>query len=82
MRRCQQQFDEISAEIKREMERFEISRVKDFKANIIKYIEVQMAHQQQVSLMFSILLTVYILTSLLSYRSLVTGRPLHHSPEK
>lgn len=82
MRRCQQQFDEISAEIKREMERFEISRVKDFKANIIKYIEVQMAHQQQVSLMFSILLTLYILTSLFSHRSLVTGRPLHHSPEK
>lgn len=53
MRRCQQQFDEISAEIKREMERFEISRVKDFKANIIKYIEVQMAHQQQVSLIFA-----------------------------
>lgn len=32
------------------MERFELSRVKDFKANIIKYIEVQMAHQQQVKL--------------------------------
>lgn len=48
------------------MERFEISRVKDFKANIIKYIEVQMAHQQQVSLMFSILLTVYILIPLFS----------------
>ncbi|KAL7741105.1 hypothetical protein ACLKA6_018138 [Drosophila palustris] len=48
VQRCQQQFDDISAEIKREMERFEISRVKDFKANIIKYIEVQMAHQQQI----------------------------------
>lgn len=82
MRRCQQQFDEISAEIKREMERFEISRVKDFKANIIKYIEVQMAHQQQVNLMIIIPLTVYILTSMFFRRSLVTGRPLHHLPEK
>jgi len=50
VQRCQQQFDDISAEIKREMERFELSRVKDFKANIIKYIEVQMAHQQQVTI--------------------------------
>lgn len=48
MQRCQQQFDDISAEIKREMERFELTRVKDFKVNIIKYIEDQMAHQQQV----------------------------------
>lgn len=48
VQRCQQQFDDISSEIKREMERFELTRVKDFKANIIKYIEVQMAHQQQV----------------------------------
>lgn len=66
MRRCQQQFDEISAEIKREMERFEISRVKDFKANIIKYIEVQMAHQQQVCSMFKILLIISILIPLSS----------------
>lgn len=32
------------------MERFEIHRIKDFKANMIRYIEDQMAHQQQVRL--------------------------------
>lgn len=48
MQRCQKEFDEISAEIKREMERFELNRVRDFKATIIKYLEDQMAHQQQV----------------------------------
>jgi sorting nexin-1/2 len=31
------------------MERFEINRVKDFKTTIVKYLEDQMAHQQQVS---------------------------------
>lgn len=48
MQRCQKEFDEISNEIKREMERFEITRAKDFKVTIIKYLEDQMAHQQQV----------------------------------
>lgn len=48
MQRCQKEFDEISAEIKREMERFEMNRVRDFKSTIIKYLEDQMAHQQQV----------------------------------
>lgn len=47
--RCQKEFDDISAEIKREMERFEINRAKDFKATVIKYLQDQMAHQQQVS---------------------------------
>lgn len=46
--RCQQDFDEISKEIKREIERFEMNRVRDFKATIIKYLQDQMAHQQQV----------------------------------
>lgn len=32
------------------MERFEINRAKDFKTTIIKYLQEQMAHQQQVSL--------------------------------
>lgn len=50
MQRCQQEFDEISQEIKKEMERFEVKRVRDFKAIIIKYLEDQMAHQQQVHL--------------------------------
>lgn len=31
------------------MERFEMHRIKDFKTNMIRYIEDQMAHQQQVS---------------------------------
>ena len=48
VQRCQKEFDEISNEIKREMERFEITRAKDFKVTIIKYLEDQMAHQQQV----------------------------------
>ncbi|CAD7079738.1 unnamed protein product [Hermetia illucens] len=47
VQRCQKEFDDISSEIKREMERFEINRAKDFKATIIKYLEDQMAHQQQ-----------------------------------
>uniref|UniRef100_A0A1A9Z7W3 PX domain-containing protein n=1 Tax=Glossina pallidipes TaxID=7398 RepID=A0A1A9Z7W3_GLOPL len=49
VQRCQQQFEEISTEIKKEMERFELSRVKDFKNSIIRYIEDQMAHQQQIN---------------------------------
>lgn len=49
VQRCQKEFDDISAEIKREMERFEINRAKDFKTTIIKYLQEQMAHQQQVS---------------------------------
>lgn len=48
VQKCQKEFDEISAEIKKETERFEIDRVRDFKATIIKYLEDQMAHQQQV----------------------------------
>lgn len=34
------------------MEAFEVSKAKDFKATIIKYLEDQMAHQQQVSIFF------------------------------
>lgn len=48
VQRCQTEFEEISAEIKKETERFEIDRVRDFKATIIKYLQDQMAHQQQV----------------------------------
>lgn len=48
VQRCQKEFDEISAEIKKETERFEIDRIRDFKTTIIKYLEDQMAHQQQV----------------------------------
>ncbi|XP_013116514.1 sorting nexin-2 isoform X1 [Stomoxys calcitrans] len=48
VQRCQQQFEEISSEIKKEMERFELHRIKEFKANLVKYLEDQMAHQQQI----------------------------------
>lgn len=48
VQRCQQEFEEISKEIKKEMERFDIKRVSEFKSIIIKYLEDQMAHQQQV----------------------------------
>lgn len=46
--RCQEEFNAISKMIKKEMETFEVARVKDFKAVIVKYLEEQMAHQQQV----------------------------------
>lgn len=52
VQRCQKEFDDISAEIKREMERFEINRARDFKTTIIKYLQEQMAHQQQVCFFF------------------------------
>ncbi|XP_054277685.1 sorting nexin-2-like [Macrosteles quadrilineatus] len=45
--RCQEEFTSISKMIKKELERFDVSRVKDFKATIIKYMEEQMTHQQQ-----------------------------------
>ncbi|ETN61087.1 sorting nexin [Anopheles darlingi] len=47
VQRCQKEFDNISTEIKKEMERFELARARDFKSTIIKYLEDQMAHQQQ-----------------------------------
>jgi Vps5 C terminal like. len=46
--RGQEEFDNISKMIKKEMERFEGNRVKDFKAIIIQYLENLMTHQQQV----------------------------------
>ena len=48
MERGQEEFDNISKMIKKEMERFEVNRVKDFKAIIIQYMENLMTHQQQV----------------------------------
>ncbi|XP_069691171.1 sorting nexin-2 isoform X1 [Periplaneta americana] len=45
--RGQEEFDNISKMIKKEMERFEVNRVKDFKAVIIQYLETLMTHQQQ-----------------------------------
>lgn len=48
VQKSQKDFEEISAEIKRETERFEIDRIREFKSTIVKYLEDQMAHQQQV----------------------------------
>lgn len=47
--RCQKEFDDISTEIKKEVERFELNRTQDFKSTVIRYLEDQMAHQQQVN---------------------------------
>lgn len=46
--RGQEEFDNISEMIKKEMERFEINRVKDFKNVIIQYLETIMNQQQEV----------------------------------
>ncbi|XP_049831679.1 sorting nexin-2 [Schistocerca gregaria] len=45
--RGQEEFDNISKMIKKELERFEINRVKDFKAIIIQYLENLMNNQLQ-----------------------------------
>lgn len=47
VQRCQQEFDDISSEIKQELNRFTLMRHSDFKIIIKKYIENQMANQQQ-----------------------------------
>lgn len=49
--RGQEEFDAISQMIKKEMEHFEVNRVKDFKQTVITYLENLMLHQQQASLM-------------------------------
>jgi len=48
VQRCQKEFEDISAEIKREVERFELNRAKDFKATIVKYLQDQMVFQKQI----------------------------------
>ncbi|RZF32954.1 hypothetical protein LSTR_LSTR000824 [Laodelphax striatellus] len=45
--RCQDEFESISKMIKKEMEQFEVSRVKEFKEVIINYLESHMNHQTQ-----------------------------------
>lgn len=49
MERSQEEFDRISRAIKKEMEQFDIVRVKDFKDMLVKYLEALMTSQQQVS---------------------------------
>ena len=56
--RGQEEFDAISQMIKKEMERFEINRVKDFKQTIINYLENLMLHQQQVIHFFFMLIFI------------------------
>lgn len=51
--RGQEEFDNISQMIKKEMERFEINRVKDFKSIIIQYLETLMNQQQEVRVTLS-----------------------------
>lgn len=48
VQRCQGEFDIISKEIKKEIDRFDVKRVTELKSIFIKYLEDQMAHQQQV----------------------------------
>ena len=45
--RGQEEFEAISKTIKQELEKFELTRVSDFKASIIKYMESLLETQQQ-----------------------------------
>lgn len=46
--RSQEEFERISRAIKKEMEQFDVMRVKDFRDMVIKYLEDLMTSQQQV----------------------------------
>ena len=48
MKRGQEDFENISKTIKIEFEKLEISRIKDFKKNIVKYMESLLDTQQKV----------------------------------
>ena len=50
MERSQEEFERISRAIKKEMEQFDVMRVKDFRDMVIKYLEDLMTSQQQVGL--------------------------------
>ena len=64
MNRSQEEFDSISRAIKKELERFELERVRDFKSAFIAYLEAQMKAQDKVS--FAVFL--FTLVSLTSIR--------------
>lgn len=49
MIKLEKEFTNISTQIKQEIEEFDLQRVRDFKTIVIKYIEDQMAHQNQVT---------------------------------
>lgn len=46
--RSQEEFERVSRAIKKEMEQFDIIRVKDFKDMLVKYLEALMTSQQQI----------------------------------
>lgn len=45
--RGQEEFDNISKMIKKEVERFELVRVEDFKKQLSEYLESMLQHQNQ-----------------------------------
>jgi sorting nexin-1/2 len=47
--KCHEDFDEISATIKKEAARFEKQKVQDFKSTIINYLQCMMNYQQQIA---------------------------------
>lgn len=49
MERSQEEFERISRAIKKEMEQFDVMRLKDFRDMVVKYLEDLMTSQQQVS---------------------------------
>ena len=46
--RGQEEFELISKTIKTEVEKFEVTRIRDFKSNMIKYMESLLETQQQI----------------------------------
>ncbi|XP_068204087.1 sorting nexin-2-like isoform X4 [Palaemon carinicauda] len=46
--RSQEEFERISRDIKKEVDRFDVVRVKDFKDMLVKYLEALMTSQQQI----------------------------------
>lgn len=48
VKRGQEEFENISKNIKIEMERFELNRIAEFKNNIVKYMESLLETQQQI----------------------------------
>lgn len=66
MIKLEKEFTNISTQIKREIEEFDLQRVRDFKTIVIKYIEDQMAHQNQVNIFLFEFLFFYLLKCLFS----------------
>jgi hypothetical protein len=64
--RSQEEFDSISRAIKKELERFELERVRDFKSAFIAYLEAQMKAQDKVS--FVVFLFTLVSSSSIRWR--------------